>query len=293
MLARHGSFCGIHAGIRAEHNRNASRVGLGRRNSVSSTSLAAVKSDSIRPLDGSAEKYDSWEQEVRFGRLSLPVWEGMLKQKKSKLFGLGTDVWRDRWVRLDPEAGAISIWSVRDDQLVSECASGPAKKVYDLGCIRGVDSNRHHRDIMILLSNSSEQDKVKYALQFRAGTIEDYNKWMFVLGHFGMRHDILGVDPKLRGQLTRAFSVMTLDTDVHQDITHDSIPEESFTCCNADTESCQSTSSTVLSQSTNCSVQTLDDDTFRQLSVMLEDVSPCNARWCDSVGLPVTVTSSL
>jgi len=290
MLARCGSFAAVHAAVRAEHSRHSSRVGLGRRNSVASTSLAAVESDSIRPLDGAAEQYDMWEQEVRFGRLSLPVWEGLLKQKKSKLFGLGSDVWRDRWVRLDPEAGTISIWSVREGQEASECPSGPAKKVCDLGCIRGVDSNRHHCDIMILLSDKVEKDKVKYALQFRASTIADYNKWMFVLGHFGMRHDILGVDPKLRGQLTRAFSVMTLDTEVRQDSTHDSIPKESCTACSADSESCHSPSSTALSESTNCSVQTLDDDTFRQLSVMLEDASPCNVLWCKKVGLPVTIS---
>jgi hypothetical protein len=226
------------------------------------------------------EEYDEWLQEVSLGRLSLPVWEGMLKQKKSKLFGLGSDVWRDRWVRLDPEARVLSIWSVREG---CESASGPAKKEFDLGCIRGVDSNRHHRDIMILLSDEVGNEKVKYALQFRAATSEDYNKWMFVLGHFGMRHDIKGLDPKLRGQLTRAFSVMTLDTSMPQD--GGIIQEE---CCDEDAFSSHSPSSTTLSESTNCSLQTLDDDVLQELSSILEDVSPCNAKWCEKVGLPVT-----
>lgn len=276
MLHRQGSFAIIHSAVVAEQNRHSSRIGLGRRNSVSSTSIAAVESDSIRPLQASQEAHDSWDEEVRFGRLSLPVWEGALKQKKPKLFGMRSDVWRDRWVRVDPKAGVLSIWSVRDGQESLAKSLGPAKKEFDLRCVRGLDSNRHHRDIMILFSNNIEKDKVKYALQFRAATTEDYNNWMFVLGHFGMRHDIMGLDPQLRSQLTRKFSMMTLNTGLQHD---DSIDEE------RPADDTASHHSNVGSESTNCSIQTLDSDAFRELSVVLEDVSPCNAKWCEQVGV--------
>merc|ERR1712118_638511 len=113
------------------------------------------------------------------------------------------------------------------------------------------------------LSHEVDQEKVKYALSFRAATTEDYNKWMFVLGHFGMRHDIKAQQPKLRAQLTHAFSVMTLDTSMRQGGGCDNIPEESFA---EDAASLHSPSSIALSESTNCSVQTLDDDALRQLS---------------------------
>jgi len=270
MLQRQGTHAMLHSALHANQNRNASRCGLvGSQASSSLTSLASIAEscDSIRPLPGSQEMYDNWNAEVGFRRSSLPIWEGRLKQKKSQLFG--SDTWRDRYVRLDPKAGLLSIWSVRDGEEPS--ASSSPKKQFALDCVRGVDSNRHHLDIMILFSHKADSEKVKYALQFRAETSEEYTNWMFVLGHFGMRHDIMGVEAKLRGQLTRAFSVMTLDAvdDVQR--------------CSADDTA--SEYSHAASESTTCSVQTLDDDALRNLCDVLQEVSPCNKEWCETVGL--------
>lgn len=276
----------VHSALHAQQKSNGSRAGLvGSHAGPSSTSLASIAEscDSIRPLPGSQDMYDNWNAEVGFKRSSLPVWEGRLKQKKSKLFG--SDVWRDRYVCLDPKAGLLSIWSVRDGEEAS--ASGPPKKQFALNCIRGVDSNRHHLDIMILFSQKADSEKVKYALQFRAETSEEYTNWMFILGHFGMRHDIIGVDPKLRGQLTRAFSVMTLDASPK-------VGDARYCECSADDTI--SEHSHAASESTTCSVQTLDDDALRNLCNVLEDASPCNKAWCVKVGLEygnVFQTSSL
>jgi hypothetical protein len=280
MLHRQGTHAVIHCAISAQQNRKAAHNGIGQHHSTMSlASMAETDTfiDSIRPLPGYEEMHDAWEQEVRFQRCSLPVWEGRLKQKKSKLFG--GDTWRDRHVRLDPEAGLLSIWSVQEGQDVSASPSGPPKKEFDLRCIRGVDSNRHHLDIMILLSDKVEQEKVKYALQLRAPTTSDYTNWMFVLGHFGMRHDIMGVDVKLRGQLTRAFTSMTLNQATQYHCARDCAEDE---CSSDETTSQHSTSA---SESTNCSVQTIDDEVLSKLSLALEDVSPCNKEWRRQVGI--------
>lgn len=266
--------------------------GAGRRMSqctMSFTDTVKNNCDSIRPLAGAEEEYEAWDREAQIQRSSLPIWEGRLKQRKSQMFGLCSDVWRDRWVRLDPKAGLLHIWDIRDKEKASSSFTGPAKKKFELGCIRGIDSNRHHLDIMILFSDSMEKEKVKYALHLRATTVEDYKNWMFVLGHFGMRHDLLGVDAKLRGQLTRAFSTMKLDTACMKiDSVHDDdVFEESFTDDDA------SQHSTPVSESTNCSVQTIDDDALRILCVALEDASPYNEEWRKKAGLTNQMYSCL
>lgn len=240
--------------------------------------------DSSIPLASTAEICEVEDNKVRPRRSLLPIWEGSLKQKKSMRFGLGSDVWRDRLARLDPQSGLLSIWSIEEGQkgLASSVmgarfqsvARGPPKKQFELSCIRGLQSDPHKLDIMILFSAKSEQDKVKYALQFRAPTVEDHNKWMFVLGHFGIRHDTLGLDVEVRGILPRPCSSMMRHRGLKA---HDSHGD-----CVKDTES---VNSIVASDSGSSNIEGIDNDVLADLSAVLNGISPCNRKWCKKVGL--------
>lgn len=224
---------------------------------------------------------EAWEDKSRHQNSLLPIWEGTLKQKKSTHFGLGSDVWRDRLVRLDLQLGVLSYWRINEGQedlaksvmsaKFQSDAMGPPKKQFDLNCIRALDSNRDNLDIVILLSASPEKRKVKYALHFRAPTLDDFNRWMFVLGHFGVEHEILGLDVEMRGNLTRAFSLATLNKGQKVD--------DSRRGCADDTESVHSNAAS------DSTIESIDDDVLGDLCTALEDISPCNKEWCKKVGL--------
>lgn len=204
-------------------------------------------------------------------RRVFPVWEGILKQKKSSLFQLGSEVWRDRLVQLDVQAGLLSIWKVKEGQeslassvmsaKFSSDAMGRPKKVFDLNCVHSLDSDPHHLELKIFFSANAQKKKVKQTLQFWAPTLADFNRWCFVLGHFGLQRDVLGLDVEMRGSLTRAFSLESPNKRVKA--------AESVTGCVDDMEPARRS----------------DDDMLDVLSTRLDDISPCNSEWCRKVGL--------
>lgn len=232
--------------------------------------MASIITESSNSSTDAPEVGEASDSKVRPQRVSSHIWEGRLKQKMSKRFGMGSDVWRDVVLRLDPHSGLLGIWASKEGEnsvgskvmgiKFHSDARGTPKKLFELSCMRKLASDAHHLDIVILFSAKAEKKQVKHALHFRAPTLEDYNKWVFVLGHFGIRHEILGLDVEMRGILrkkTRAFSLRKRDVgDAGLKVDHSG----STWCC-------------------------LDDDVLDELSTALDGISPCNRDWCKEVGL--------
>jgi hypothetical protein len=293
MLRHPGSLIGI-----GEAKRHGNAVSPNKPVSVGAVLSEQMTSSTIpsRTSLGSNQSTKDWEEKlfsdslrsetcdyrVRPRRSLLPIWEGTLKQKKSKGFGLGFDVWRDRFTRLDPQSGLLSIWSIKEghESLASSVmsakfrsdATGPPKKQFELSCIRRLDSNPHDLDIMIQFSAKAKKKKVEYALWFRAPTLEDYNRWMFVLSHFGIRHDIPGLDVEMRGILKRAFP--SRDRGLKADDSRGGGADDT-----------EFVNSIAVSDSTKRNIVSLDDNVLGELSTALEGISPCNSTWCRKVGL--------
>lgn len=291
----------------ATSSRHSSQTSLA---SLSSQSTMSVASDASRDsldsnLTMASSRRKAWLNEFKSKRL-LPVWEGTLKQKKSSRSllkmsihsALGSEVWRERLVRLDVQSDLLSIWRVTEGQVSSAssvmCAKfqadarGPPKKTFDLSCICSLDKGPNYLDIRISFSDKPGKKKVKHTLQFRAPTLKDYNRWMFVLGHFGLQQEIPGLDVEMRGSLSRAFSWEELTRGQNPSHSHNksrmslSKSNESMESYFFGKDTCEQ--KTAVSDSTLPKV-TSDDDVLDVLSTTLDAISPCNSEWYRKVGL--------
>lgn len=312
----------------ANTDHSSSQTSLSSQSTMSVASNASRDStDSMNPIHENSIATDlrkAWMSEVRAKRL-LPIWEGVLKQKKSSLSlfkkstqaGSGSDVWRDRLVRLDVKSDLLCIWRLTEGQenLASGVMSakfrsearGPPKKAFALSCIRSLDSDPQLLEIRISFSAQAGEKKAKHTLQFQAPTLNDYDRWMFVLRHFGLQHDIPGLDVEMRGLLTRAFTweselrpklKRTCPSGRFDTYSNYTRSGQSISGASGSTESIESyffqretrvddknqVHRTPVSDNTMRHAMS-DDDFLDVLSTTLDEISPCNSEWCSRVGL--------
>jgi hypothetical protein len=222
---------------------------------------------------------------------------------------------------LDVQSDLLSIWRITEGQenLASGVMSakfrsdarGRPKRTFALSCIRSLDSDPHHLEIRISFSAKEGEKKAKHILQFQAPTVNDYDRWMFVLGHFGLQHEIPGLDVEMRGNLTRAFSWESelrataklkrtcpwgrFDTCSESNYTRS---RQSLSSQSGSTESIESyffqrdarvddknhVHKAAVDDNTTQHAMS-DDDFLDVLSSTLDDISPCNREWCRKVGL--------
>jgi len=160
-----------------------------------------------------------------------------------------------------------------------------------------LDSDPHHLEIRISFSDKPGKKKVKNTLQFRAPRLKDYNRWMFVLGHFGLQQEIPGLDVEMRGNLTRAFSWKEFATGPNphnrskinqsrMSLSSHGKSNESMDSYFFRKDSCVDDMDPANRAMVSDSNVMSDDDALEDaLSTMLDAISPCNGEWCRKVGL--------
>jgi len=119
-----------------------------------------------------------------------PVTAGVLKKRGKSWMGLGETKWRERYVVLDPCTGNLSYWDTKHakskSQLEALFGTHP-KHEYSLEDLIMFEANEYHNTIMLTFCRQKQPKQVGQCVTFMANSEEDFDQWVEVLSHYGMK----------------------------------------------------------------------------------------------------------
>lgn len=110
-----------------------------------------------------------------------PVTTGLLKKRGKSWMGLGESKWRERYVVLDPCRGNLAYWDAKN------ATGSPPKHEYSLEDLISFEANEYHNTVILTFCRQNQPRQVGQCVTFMANSAEEFDRWVEVLSHYGMK----------------------------------------------------------------------------------------------------------